>query len=318
MPIESLGYFGVNGADLSAWSSFATDLLGMQIGAATPSRLALRMDERQQRIMVSPDSADREYVFGWEVANAAALQLLEEQLKAAGVRVTRERGRLAQERCVEELIFFDDPVGNRLEAFHSAYRASDPFVPGRRISGFRTGELGLGHAVLSVESVEQVKPFYEEVLGFRLSDYTRAPFKAYFFNCNRRHHSLALVETGVNGLHHLMIEVCSLDDVGQAYDIAQETENGVGVTLGRHSNDLMTSFYARSPSGFLIEYGWGGVDASDCEPQEYTNGPSLWGHERSWLSPEKREEARRLRRGAAAKGIRHPVNVLNGYYQEVD
>ena len=62
--------------------------------------------------------------------------------------------------------------------------------------------------------------FYVDVLGFGLSDYIEKPFRAYFFHINARHHSLALIETGKNGMHHLMVELFSLDDVGQAYDIA--------------------------------------------------------------------------------------------------
>ena len=46
-------------------------------------------------------------------------------------------------------------------------------------------------------------------------DYIAKPFRAYFFHVNARHHSLALIETGKNGMHHLMVELFSLDDVGQ-------------------------------------------------------------------------------------------------------
>ena len=78
-----------------------------------------------------------------------------------------------------------------------------------------------------------------------LSDYIEKPFRAYFFHVNARHHSLALIETGKNGMHHLMVELFSLDDVGQAYDIALTQQDRVSVTLGRHTNDFMTSFYAK-------------------------------------------------------------------------
>ncbi|WZB71289.1 VOC family protein [Achromobacter xylosoxidans] len=95
------------------------------------------------------------------------------------------------------------------------------------------------------------------MLEFRLSDYMLHPFKAYFFHTNARHHSLALAETGISRrLHHLMVETYSLDDVGQGLDLA-DADDCVSVSLGRHSNDLMTSFYARTPSGFMVEYGWG-------------------------------------------------------------
>ena len=113
------------------------------------------------------------------------------------------------------------------------------------------------------------------------------PFKAYFFHTNARHHSLALAETGIDRrLHHLMVETYSLDDVGQGLDLA-DADDCVSVSLGRHSNDLMTSFYARTPSGFMVEYGWGGRDiAPDAwQPVELRDGPSLWG-QRAWLPPE--------------------------------
>src|SRR5690606_35715912 len=143
---------------------------------------------------------------------------------------------------------------NRLEFFYEPEKSTSAFVPGRALSGFRTGQLGLGHAVLTVENIDAVLPFYTDLLGFRLSDYALRPFKAFFFHLNNRHHSLGLIETGVNGFHHLMVELNSLDDVGQAYDLAHLEEDRVGVTLGRHTNDFMTSFYARTPSGFMIEY----------------------------------------------------------------
>ncbi len=159
--------------------------------------------------------------------------------------------------------------------------------------------------------------FYVDLLGFGLSDYIEKPFRAYFFHVNARHHSLAMIETGKSGMHHLMVELFSLDDVGQAYDIASTQEDRIGVTLGRHTNDFMTSFYAKSPSSFMIECGWGGreIDPSNWQPVEMFDGPSLWGHERVWLPPEDRELAREMRMRAAAEGRRAPVQVMEGQFQ---
>ena len=155
----------------------------------------------------------------------------------------------------------------------------------------------MGHAVLTVERLDAVLPFYRDVLGFRLSDYILKPFRAFFLHVNPRHHSLAFIETGMNGMHHMMVELFSFDDVGQGYDIALGEPESIGVTLGRHTNDHVTSFYSRSPSGFMVEYGWGGrcVTPGNWTAEEYTVGPSLWGHERNWLPEEKRAEARAMR-----------------------
>ena len=57
---------------------------------------------------------------------------------------------------MHDLIVFADPLGNRLEIFHGAETTAEPFRPGRSISGFRTGPLGLGHVVLNVDSAETI------------------------------------------------------------------------------------------------------------------------------------------------------------------
>ena len=113
-----------------------------------------------------------------------------------------------------------------------------------------------------------------------------------------------------------MFEICYLDDVGQAYDLALRKPEMIGTTLGRHVNDHVTSFYSWSPSKFLVEYGWGGrtIDPENWTPHERTEGPSLWGHDRTWLTPEGREEARDLRIGVAEAGGRMPLNVMDGNY----
>jgi 2,3-dihydroxybiphenyl 1,2-dioxygenase len=316
MPLQALGYVGFGSSALDDWRQFGTGLVGWQAVERSASLLAFRMDDRKQRIVIDRSMADGERFFGWEVADAAALDGLAARLERAEVEVIAEPQTLADTRRVGGLISFRDPAGNRLEAFYGAEIDETPFSPGRSISGFRTGPLGLGHAVLTVENIDAAMPFYVDVLGFGLSDYILKPFRAYFFHINARHHSLALIETGKNGMHHLMVELFSLDDVGQSYDIALSQAERVSVTLGRHTNDLMTSFYARTPSSFMIECGWGGREIAPptWQPVEMHHGPSLWGHERVWLPPEDREVAREMRMHAAASGVRAPVQVMDGNY----
>jgi 2,3-dihydroxybiphenyl 1,2-dioxygenase len=317
MTVQALGYAGFGSAALEDWRQFGTGLVGLQAVERGNSLLAFRMDDRKQRIVIDRSLPDGARFFGWEVADAAALDALAARLEAAKVEVTAEPQALADTRRVRSLISFHDPAGNRLEAFYGAEIDDAPFSPGRSISGFRTGPLGLGHAVLTVENIGTVMPFYVDLLGFGLSDYIEKPFRAYFFHVNPRHHSLALIETGRNGMHHLMVELFSLDDVGQCYDIALKEPDRIGVTLGRHTNDFMTSFYAKSPSSFMIECGWGGreIEPRTWQPVEMHDGPSLWGHDRVWLPPADREVAREMRMRAAANGLRAPVQVMEGNYK---
>jgi 2,3-dihydroxybiphenyl 1,2-dioxygenase len=317
MALLGLGYAGFGSADLDDWRQFGTSLVGLQAVERGNSLLAFRMDDRKQRIVIDRAIPEGTRFFGWEVADARALDELAARLEAAGVEVAAEPRALADARRVHGLIAFHDPAGNRLEAFYGPELDDTPFRPGRSISGFRTGPLGLGHAVLTVENIDPMMTFYVDVLGFGLSDYMRKPFRAYFFHVNARHHSLALIETGKSGMHHLMVELFSLDDVGQSYDVALSEPDRISVTLGRHTNDLMTSFYAKTPSAFMIECGWGGreIDPATWQPFELQDGPSLWGHERVWLPSKDRELAREMRMRAAASGRRAPVQVMEGNYK---
>jgi 2,3-dihydroxybiphenyl 1,2-dioxygenase len=317
MELQAFGYIGIRSKNLDDWVAYGTRFLGMQLVDRSRASLAFRMDDRRQRVIVHDDGGEGAGFFGWEVPDAGALSALAARLERGGLSVAAGSRALAEERRVKDLIVFHDPVGTRLEAFHGGETASEPFRPGRSISGFRTGPLGMGHAVLTCERIEDVLPFYQDLLGFRLSDYITTPFRAYFFHVNPRHHSLAFIETGKNGIHHMMMELYSLDDVGQCYDLALGKPETIATTLGRHVNDHMTSFYSRSPSNFMVEYGWGGrsIDPETWSPHERTEGPSLWGHDRHWLPPDKQAAARDLRLRVAAEGAREPVNVIEGNYR---
>lgn len=319
MSVQALGYMGVRSRNIADWSSYGPGQLGLQRIDKSASTLAFRMDDRKQRIIVNQESSDGIGFFGWEVADAAALNNLAARLEAAGVKVAHGTRALADERHVADLIIFQDPVGNRLEAFYGAEQTSDPFVPGRSISGFRTGLLGLGHVVLGVDSADTVHrmlPFYRDLLGFHLTDYYSEPFEARFLHVNPRHHSLAFVATGKNEFHHLMMELFSFDDVGQGYDLAS-AEDRIATTLGRHTSDFMTSFYSRTPSQFMIEYGWGGrsIEPEGWQAHERRSGPSLWGHDRVWTTEDVSKKARDLRHANAASGLRAPVQVMDGNFQ---
>lgn len=308
MALKALGYVGVESTRLEDWEGFATRLLGMQQVDAAGKVRAFRMDDRKQRLLVSGAENDGLGFLGWEAESLSDLDGLAARLECAGTAVTRGSRSLAHERRVGELIHFRDPGGHRVEVFYGQEVASDPFKPGRPISGFKTGPLGMGHVVMNVATVDDLLPFYRDLLGFHITDYGLSPYPLYFLHINGRHHSFAMVGSGKRSFHHFMVEMQSLDDVGQGYDLAQLEEGRVAYTLGRHTNDHMTSFYAQSPSSFFVEYGWGAqvIDPQTWRRHETFDGPSLWGHERLHLPEDQRARMRNMRLDAAARGVRVP------------
>jgi len=66
---------------------------------------------------------------------------------------------------------------------------------------------------------------------------------------------------------------CSnLDDVGQCYDLALGEPDRIGVTLGRHINDEVTSFYSNSPSDSWSSTAGAGrvIDVDTWQTEEVT------------------------------------------------
>lgn len=309
MAINALAYLGIRSDKLDDWSDFAGRILGMQKIDRGSTALAFRMDDRMQRLLVSNEPGDTLAFLGFEVDSREDLQYFATKLEAAGYEPHSGAGMLADRRFVTDMVWFLDPMGNRVELVYSPMLASDPFTPGRPIDGFKTGPLGMGHAVLHVKDIDVMMPFYRDVLEFSVSDYGLVPYGLYFFHLNDRHHSFAMVGSGNAGFHHFMVEYKNLDDIGQGYDLAQLEEDGIAYTLGRHTNDYMTSFYANTPSGFFVENGWGGrlIDPETWEPHETHDGPSFWGHERLYLTEEGgRKRLREMRLDAAARGVRAP------------
>jgi len=311
MAINALGYIGIRSDKEDDWSEFAGKLLGMQKIDQAGKSMAFRMDDLKQRLIISDEPGETLAFIGWEVDLAGDLNKYGARLEQAGYPVKFGDRNLAARRFVEDLIFFYDPDGNRVELFFNPMKSDSPFLPGRPISGFKTGPQGMGHAVLHVKQIEKLLPFYQDILDFKLSDYGLTPYPLYFFHVNGRHHSFAMVGSGNMGFHHFMVEYTNLDDVGQGYDLAQLQEDRIAYTLGRHTNDYMTSFYANTPSGFFVESGWGGrvIDPVTWVPEETSVGPSFWGHERLYLPDIERLKFRNKRLETAEQGKQSPMII---------
>src|SRR5215831_13666291 len=156
MGIEALGYIGVRAKDVDDWAGYGEKLLGLQRIDKSRSTLAFRMDDRKQRLVVDADGGQGISFFGWEVADATALDAVAARIEAAGIKVARGSRALAGERHVVDLIVLNDPAGNRLEIVRGAETATDALQPGLKVAGFRTGPLGMGHVVMQVGRIAEV------------------------------------------------------------------------------------------------------------------------------------------------------------------
>jgi 2,3-dihydroxybiphenyl 1,2-dioxygenase len=247
------------------------------------------MDERAARLIVVPGETDRVLTIGWEVRDRPALQRVKSALDGAGVPFKQLSIDEVETRRVEEAITFEDPAGNAIEVFHGAVLDHSPIITpfGAR---FLTGDQGLGHVVVPATDPNGLFDFYTEILGFRSRGTFRVPLpkelgpvRVRFLGINERHHSLAIVPAAHQRdprLVHIMVEVDTLDAVGQALDRINSEGFQLSSTLGRHTNDKMISFYVRAPGDWDIEFGTDGmrVDERYYTAEEIT-ADSYWGHQ---------------------------------------
>ena len=280
--IQSLAYVGFVSPDANEWATFGPEVLGAQLAEAdADGDVLLRIDDAAWRVAIHEGEQNDLAYIGWECGDADGLAEAVNSVRAAGFDVD-DGGDLAASREVVRLATFSDPFGFRHELTYGLRTADTAFVAGRPMdAGFVTGTGGLGHLVLLVPDLDEASTFFQETLGFDHSDDVDVGMTIRFLHCNQRHHTLAFTAVpGIVGVHHLMLEVEEPDDVGRAYDIVNEREMPLAMTLGRHTNDEMFSFYVRSPSGFEIEYGAGArtLDTANPVAAGRYDSTSYWGH----------------------------------------
>lgn len=270
--VTELGYFGFGVKDLEAWKNFASKIVGLEVADdGERDRCYLRMDYWHHRIVLHSDPSDDLLYLGFRVAGPAEFHEMQQQLRGAGIEFKVAAEEEAEERRVLELMKLKDPEGNPIEIFHGPQvDFTRPFYPGRRMhGGFKTGVGGAGHCIIREKDPQAACRFYTQLgmrggveYKFHAGNRTIAPI---FMHCNERDHSVAF---GIGGgehtkrFNHLMIEVDNLDDVGMTHDLVRREKIPVHITLGKHSNDHMYSFYFETPSGWMLEYGWGARPAT--------------------------------------------------------
>lgn len=283
MSILSLGYLHLRTPVLDEWHRFATEVLGF-MPTAGPDEAAryYRWDDHPYRLVLAPGDEPAVAAIGYEVGDDRDLASAVAALGSAGVEVTPGTAEGAATRLVSGFASFVDPAGAPIELFHGPVFDHAPVVT-PLVSGFVTGDMGFGHVVTTVPDLDESIAFYRDVLGFHMRNtWYLGGMSMAFLGCNPRHHSLAF-GAGVPGpglLRHFMVEAATIDDVGLAQDRCVDHGVPVVMGLGRHTNDHMISFYCRTPDGFMVEFGWGGLrieDVSTTGTYQITK-PSLWGH----------------------------------------
>lgn len=289
MAVSQLGYLGIGVKSLDKWEAYATEVLGLEVADRAPDgSVYLRMDEYHHRFTLLPNGRDDLAYIGWQTANRVEFEATKAKLLEGGVEYEQATAEEIANRHVVNMVKFD-LSGVPSEVYYGPHVLFErPFKPSVAMTGFKTGELGLGHVGLGVNDLEEARHILIDCLDFTISDHLGAGER--MFHCNPRQHTLGTAHftpgPDAKRLAHFMVETNSIDDVGHCLDRCEDKGVTLRSRLGRHTNDHMISFYMWTPSGFSVEYGWGGrlIDDSKWQVNKYEKA-AMWGHRRTPVTP---------------------------------
>lgn len=203
-----------------------------------------------------PEAFMRTTTFVGEAAELAALtaRVADSGLKA---RPTRSEDPGGGEGIIVEL-----PEGELLRFLAGAAEVEP--IAGRDLP------VKLTHVVFNAQDAEACGAAAEEVLGFRVSDRTKAMV---FVRCNESHHSTAFARAGVSSLNHIAFEMADIDAVMRGVGRLRDQGLAPAWGPGRHGPGANVFAYFIAPFNAVVEFS----TAVEKVPDDYRVGaPEDW------------------------------------------
>lgn len=304
MGVKALGYVVIETSWPDKWDHFLTEVAGvMRAEDAADGAAHYRIDGRHFRFRIEKSGREWFKAAGYEVADEQALAALHRAIVNAGRTAEPLSAADAKLRGVAAGFRTSDPAGNGLEFYYGDSAANAPFVSPTGVPEFVTGDMGMGHAVLSAPNFDETLAFYRDIVGFHETDLPAfhlfgpdaPPMHFAFLHAdNGRHHSIAIGEGPIppSGAVHVMLQYPTLVEVGKAHDRMKQHGYAESASIGQHINDETVGFYVQTPGGFDLELG---CDSLVIDPANWRvtrhEAISIWGHEWAWQKAMKQSQA---------------------------
>jgi len=261
--VSALRGIDIGVPDLALAEQFYTETWRLAVAARTPDAVYLRGTGAAHHILAlhRSDIAEvRSVVFN--VATQEALHQLANRIPIhGGTLVSGPAPVTGPEGGVQ--IVARDPQGRLLRFVTGDERHTD-------IAPAADRPVKITHVVLNSENVSVAQRFFEEALGFRLSDRTRIMA---FMRCSSDHHSIALADAEENSLNHIAFLMPDLDSVMRGGGRMNDADYPIEWGVGRHGPGNNAFAYFVGPFGFVIEYT---AEVQQVDDSYRVGGPDDW------------------------------------------
>jgi catechol 2,3-dioxygenase len=242
-PVSSLRSVELGTPDLEGSVDFYTRVWGLDVVAEAGGTIFLAATGDDFHVLELKRSARAELrKMTFRVRSSEELKSLFYKAQAAGCEVLREPG-AADAPSGGQRFVIREPQGSVLEFVHGDRRKQGGIVANR--------PQRLAHVNINSAEIEVLSSFYQDVLGFRLTD--RSKLMA-FLCCNADHHAVVLAEAPVNGLNHVAFLMPDLESVMRGSGRVVDQGYPIGWGVGRHGPGDNVFAYFVEPQGVVIEY----------------------------------------------------------------
>jgi len=269
-------YVRLGTRDLDAADRFARHVVGLELAREEAGARYYRSDDRDHTLVYF-EGDPRDHTVGFELRDAAALELATAALSDQGLAVVHGSTDASEQRHVHGFVSFTDPSGNHIDLVVRPQHSGRRHFPSRD-----AGITGFSHVGLCSTDAPRDEAFWCGVLGARVSDRIG---EAALLRIDPVHHKIALFPTTRSGVQHVNHQVASIDDVMRAW--YQLREQGVRIVFGpgRHPTSGAVFLYFEGPDGMIYEYSTGvrliaPEQEASHRPRQFPAVPSsfcMWG-----------------------------------------
>ncbi len=245
--VNKLRYVGLAVPDFATERQFVSETWGLKEvekdgdisyfsaeSSSEPYVFRLRKADEKRMDLISLGVEDRQ-----------AVDALAKRLASAGTKLISEPQRLDAPGGGYGFRFFD-PDGRTVEIASDVVKRE-----GRELNRGESIPARLSHVVMHTGDIKKTVAFYEQQLGFRVSDWL-GDFMC-FIRCNEWHHSLAFLP-GPPAINHVAFEMKDLNEMMRGVGRLLKSKSTLGWGPGRHTAGDNAFAYFVVPSGNVLEY----------------------------------------------------------------
>jgi len=274
MSILRLSHVEIRVPDLELAAAYYTEVLGLVETAREPERVYLKCwDEHQHHSLVLAYAPNYGLAhMGWKVESLDDLDYYATRLEDAGIAVKRLQGADVGVGG-GTVVRFETPSGHQMEFIHGMEQVGNllPLTnpPPKPLGLVGIAPPRLDHIFLTVEDVNGMTTFLQEVLDFHLTEQVMGDdgFQiATWLEVSHSSHDIALVTGPDGGLHHFAYWVDDWNDIRNASDVLAYHGVRIETNPTRHGATRGHCVYFFDPAGNRNEVFTGGYWSDPDDP----------------------------------------------------